>query len=98
MDRDGNVGWIDQYAFVGPALFEMREFPHDVKMVCSAVTGMPAEHQEVWCPINQTWVRLDGTWVTGWSGIVHFAFRPTFWNRLKIRMAARAWRKMQGKA
>jgi len=80
-----------QYAFVGPALFEMRSFPHSVERVVKGWVKIPVKPAEVWCPINTTWVRLDGSWISGWRDGQHFGFRPHLLNRWKIRRAARAW-------
>jgi len=83
----------DEYAYVGPALFEMGYFPEEVHLVRDRPAYKPVEPREVWLPINTTWVRLDGQWISGWRGDKHFAFRPSLLNLWKIRRAARAWEK-----
>lgn len=80
-----------EYAYVGPALFEMRSFPDTVKLVRERQSWTPIEPREVYCPVNDTWVRLSGEWISGWREGQHFGFRPHWLNRWKIRRAARAW-------
>lgn len=95
------VSRLNEYSFIGPALFEMRNFPHNVGLVRWDMAGAnnePVYPHEVWCPINTTWVRLNGEWVSGYRGLVHFAFRPSLLNRIKIKMTARKWRKATGLA
>ncbi len=80
-----------QYAYVGPALFELAAFREQIDFVRERQTNLPVEPWEVWLPINDTWLRLNGQWISGWRDGEHFAFRPNWLNRWKIRMAARSW-------
>lgn len=49
----------------------------------------------IWCGKHSTWLRLDGQWVSGWEGGSYFAFRPKWWNRLRIRLAAKRFRRIK---
>ncbi len=84
-----------EYDHVGPALFEIGMAGNEAAYVRHASTGVIAEPREVFLPINRTWLRLDGQWISGWDGDLHFSFRPTWLNRWKIRRAAKRWIKTQ---
>ena len=83
----------DEYAIVGPACFVMATMPCMAKQCILAISGHPVDPEEVWIDIHSTWVRLDGSWISGWRDGRHFGFRPHWLNRWKIRRAARAWRR-----
>ena len=78
---------------VGPAIFVLNTMPEMAKPVVEARTQEPIQPEEVWIDIHHTWVRLDGTRISGWLDGQYFAFRPSLLNRWKIRQAARRWQR-----
>lgn len=84
---------MDQYRYVGPALFEIGMYGTGAGFVRRANTGVVHEPREVWLPVNRTWVRADGSWISGWDGDEHFAFRPHWLNRWRLRRAISNWAK-----
>lgn len=80
-----------EYAIVGPAIFVLETMP-ELALICRyAKDRSICEPREVWIDLHQTWMRLDGNWISGWRDGEYFGFRPNFLNRWKIRRAARSW-------
>ena len=84
-------GRLAEYAYVGPALFELGLDARHIEYVRRQPHGDILEPREVWLPINHTWVRADGCWISGWADGWHFGFRPHLINRWKLRRAVRRW-------
>lgn len=70
--------------------------PADARLVRDAYTWRAIDPAEVWIASAQAWVRLDGNWVSGWRDTEHFAFRPPFLGRWRIRIAASVWLRFYG--
>lgn len=81
----------EQYRHVGPALFELGMEATQAAFVRQMPQNVVYEPREVWLPINRTWVRADGSWISGWCGNEHFGFRPNCLNRWKLRRAVSRW-------
>lgn len=76
---------------VRAAIETLRRRPDAAKPCVLANSGKPVEPAEVWIGHLNTWLRLDGSWISGWYYRHHFGFRPSWLQRWQIRRAARHW-------